>query len=86
MAASCTVECAARNWRTFNDNADVVSPIQCILLVTLSTSIDSYDPDKVSTDSLLTVAAVAAYGNLAESLITHSPMQMFLWRNVCFFE
>lgn len=53
MAASCTVECAASNWRTFNDNADVVSPIQCILLIMLNTSID--DPDKVSADSLLTV-------------------------------
>lgn len=56
MAANCGVECAAWNWRTFNGNADVVSSIQCILLIVLSTSIDSYDADKVSTDSLLTVA------------------------------
>lgn len=40
MAASCTVERAAWNWRTWNDGADVAAPIQCLSLIMLSRSID----------------------------------------------
>lgn len=40
MAPSCTAECVTRTWRTRRGKADVVSPIQCILLIILSIYVD----------------------------------------------
>lgn len=46
----------------FNDSDGMVSSIQCTLLIVLSTSTGGYDPDKVRTDSLLTVANSSCLG------------------------